>query len=40
MARSDTPWYDSLRLFRPPAIRRWDAVVEQVRAALMERFAT
>jgi tetratricopeptide (TPR) repeat protein len=34
MERTDTPWYDSLRLFRPPAIRRWDVVVADVTKAL------
>jgi hypothetical protein len=39
MHRADTPWYDSLRLFRPPAIRRWDAIVEQVTRELRAKFA-
>lgn len=39
MHRADTPWYDSLRLFRPPAIRRWDVIVEQVTRELRARFA-
>jgi hypothetical protein len=38
MKRTDTPWYDTLRLFRPPAIRRWDVVVEQVTGELAARF--
>ncbi len=38
MNRSDTPWYDSLRLFRPPAIRRWDVLVDEVTQELKKRF--
>ena len=37
--RADSPWYPDIRLFRPPATRRWDVVVPQVAAALRERFA-
>ncbi|HEY2179111.1 MAG TPA: tetratricopeptide repeat-containing glycosyltransferase family protein [Caulobacteraceae bacterium] len=28
--RSDTPWYPSLRLFRPPAPKDWDSVIATV----------
>jgi hypothetical protein len=38
MKRSDTPWYDSLRLFRPPAIRRWDVLFDEVTRELKTRF--
>jgi hypothetical protein len=31
--RDDSPWYPTMRLFRQPAPRRWDAVVAQVLAA-------
>ena len=37
--RADTPWYPSLRLFRPPATRAWDVLVPQVAAALAEYLA-
>jgi Flp pilus assembly protein TadD len=32
--RSDCPWYPTMRLFRQPAWGDWDAVIEQIRAAL------
>jgi hypothetical protein len=32
--RTDTPWYKSLRLFRPAAPRGWDGLVSQVAAEL------
>lgn len=32
--RSDTPWYDSLRLFRQPSAGDWTTVLEDVRTAL------
>lgn len=34
--RSDTPWYPSVRLFRPPAPRDWDAVGKAVAEAIGE----
>ncbi|MGI9169142.1 MAG: glycosyltransferase family 9 protein, partial [Caulobacteraceae bacterium] len=37
--RSDTPWYPSARLFRPPAPRDWDAVSVGVAAAMAESLA-
>jgi hypothetical protein len=40
LGRSDTPWYPSLRLFRPPAPRRWDAVIAEVAASLADFAAT
>ena len=32
--RTDSPWYPTLRLFRPPAPRAWPAVVAEIAAAL------
>lgn len=36
---SSTAWYPSLRLFRQKRMRDWPPVVEEVRAALLQRFA-
>lgn len=35
-ARSDTPWYPSARLFRPPTPQNWDAVTAEVAGAIRE----
>jgi Flp pilus assembly protein TadD len=37
--RDDSPWYPTMRLFRQPSLGNWRAVVEAVRAALVERAA-
>lgn len=36
MEREDSPWYPTMRLFRQPQGGNWDAVFEQVSAALAE----
>ncbi len=37
-ARSDTPWYPSLRLFRQPKIGDWPSVIESVGSTLSGSF--
>lgn len=32
--RSDSPWYDSARLFRQPEVGHWEPVLEEIRRAL------
>src|ERR1043166_9096789 len=39
LARSDSPWYPSMRLFRQTRHGDWDGVVAAVRQALAERIA-
>lgn len=34
--RSDTPWYPSMRLFRQPALGKWDGVFAEITAALRD----
>jgi len=35
VGRADSPWYPSLRLFRPAAPRGWDGLIAQVADALL-----
>ena len=37
-ARSDSPWYPSMRLFRQTARNDWSSVAQQLNAALNELF--
>lgn len=37
--RADSPWYETVRLFRQARPRDWAGVVDQVRIALADRFA-
>jgi len=39
LARSDTPWYPSMRLFRQPQPGQWDPVIEALAAALARHLA-
>jgi hypothetical protein len=34
LARGDSPWYPTMRLFRQPGPGEWEAVVERVAAGL------
>jgi ADP-heptose:LPS heptosyltransferase len=37
LERQDSPWYQTLRLFRQPAIGDWQSVVANVTGALRQR---
>jgi len=34
LARQDSPWYPTARLFRQPAIGDWESVIERLRVEL------
>lgn len=34
LARSDSPWYPTLRIFRQRVTQQWAGVIDEVRAAL------
>ncbi|MCC6511926.1 MAG: tetratricopeptide repeat protein [Pirellulaceae bacterium] len=36
LARSDSPWYPSVRLFRQPTLSNWQAVFQEMRQELLE----
>jgi tetratricopeptide (TPR) repeat protein len=38
LARADSPWYPSLRLFRQPTAGDWESVFAAVRSTLVDRF--
>jgi hypothetical protein len=37
LAREDSPWYPSMRIFRQARAKDWSGVIGQVAAALKER---
>ena len=39
VARDDSPWYPSMRLFRQRELNQWDAVLADVAQALREYVA-
>ena len=38
--RTDSPWYPTMRLFRQQSLGDWSGAIQEVRAALCERYAT
>jgi hypothetical protein len=38
LAREDSPWYPSVRLFRQERAGDWEQVMQSIQSALLQRF--